>query len=80
MLHSIQKRSKTFGMELNLDKTLLVTMNRPTTEQERVCFEDGSDVKRVDTATYLGITCNSKATQIPNLTQRLGKASDTFNK
>ena len=48
--------------------------------EEKVCFEDGSEVKRVDAATYLGITCNSKATHIPNLTQRLGKASDTFNK
>ena len=55
-------------------------MNKPDFDTAKVCFEDASEVKKTNTATYLGITCNSKATQLTNLTQRLGKASDTFNK
>ena len=80
MLHSIETHSKTYGMQLNLDKTILVTMNKPNKEDTVIAFKDGTPVKRTNTATYLGIMCNEKATQLPNLNSRLGKASDTFNK
>ena len=80
MLHSIETHSETFGMQLNLDKTILVTMNKPDSEQATISFKDGTPVKRTNTATYLGILCNENATQLPNLNARLGKASNTFNK
>ena len=80
MLHSIETHSETFGMQLNLDKTILVTMNKPDIEHTTISFKDGSPVKRANTATYLGILCNQAASQLPNLNSRLGKASNTFNK
>jgi len=80
LLHSIQNRAKKFGMLLNIEKTLLVTMNKPEIEQNTVTFIDGTPVKRVNTAIYLGITCNEKATQTPNLNKRLGAASEQFNR
>jgi len=55
-------------------------MNKPDTEQATISFKDVTPVKRTNTATYLGILCNEKATQLPNLNSRLGKTSDTFNK
>ena len=58
----------------------MVTMNKCDTEEHTVDFTDGTPVKRVNTATYLGITCNHTATQTPNLNSRLGKASEQFNK
>jgi len=58
---------------LNLD-------NKPDVEHTTTSFKDGTPVKRTNTATYLGILCNDKATQLPNLNSRLGSASDTFNK
>jgi hypothetical protein len=80
LLHSIQNRASRFGMILNIEKTLLVTMNKPEVEQNTVTFIDGTPVKRVNTAIYLGITCNEKATQTPNLNKRLGAASEQFNR
>ena len=80
MLHSIQNRAQKYGMELNIGKTLVVTMNKPETEEHTITFTDGTPVNRTNTAIYLGITCNEKATQAPNLSKRLGRASEQFNK
>jgi len=80
MLHTIETHSETFGMQPNLDKTILVTMNKPDSEQATISFKDDKPVKRTNTATYLGILRNENATQLPNLNSRPGKASNTFNK
>ena len=60
LLHSIQTQAEVYGMPFNIKTTVLVTMKKTDTEEHTITFLDGTPVHRVNTATYLGITCHEK--------------------
>ena len=56
LLHKIQEKGQHYGLTLNMDKCEIIRISRATefTEEDRITFIDGTSVKTVHEAKYLG--------------------------
>ena len=74
MLNAIVEEGRKYGLELNWGKTIQMKISTCT----KVTRPDGSDIKTMRDAVYLGglVTCDGKATT--EVSRRLGEAAKTF--
>ena len=74
MLNAIVEEGRRYGLDLNWDKTVLMQVST----NKKIMRPDGSDIKTVRDAVYLGglVSCDGRAAT--ELSKRLGEASRTF--
>lgn len=76
LLRSIEKVGRRYGLALNKDKHVLISYN----SKKQVKFTDGTPVRQVEEAKYLGCSLNADTDMNREISKRLQKCNTVLQK